>query len=252
MTLPFEVPRISVIGPNSSDTWVVTVWVGSLILSLCFMLGFKARFTGILLALGLTSLHLRNPLVIHAGDTLLRLFVIYLALGQSSAAYSVDRVFEARRGIPQKLVSLWPQRLIQIQIAICYLLTAWWKWTGSTWVDGTATWYSSQLHEFDRFPVPDFVRNQPFVGITTYGTLLVEVALGTLVFYPPMRKWVLLSGIALHSYIEYSFNIPFFATTIVSGYIAFYHGEEVASWLQRFKARWLKRGTLTNDAAPEV
>lgn len=252
ITLPFEIPRISLITANSPDNWVLAVYLGSILLSICFMLGWRSRATGILLALGMTSLHLRNPLIIHAGDTLLRLFIIYLALGQSSAAYSLDRLVEARKGIGPRLVSIWPQRMIQLQIAICYLMTAWWKWTGSTWVDGTATWYSSQLHEFDRFPVPDFVQHQPFVGITTYGTLLVELALATLVFSRPWRKWVLLGGIAMHGYIEYSFNIPFFATTIVSGYLAFYHGEEVAGWMDRFKKRWLKKGTLTSDAAPEV
>lgn len=252
ITLPFSLPRFTLIPAGSSDAWITFIYVVTVACAILFMLGWRSRVTGILLAIGLISLHLRTPVIIHAGDTLLRLFIIYLALGQSSAAYSLDRWIEARKGVAQRLVSIWPQRMIQFQIAICYLMTAWWKWTGSTWMDGTATWYSSQLHEFDRFPAPAFLNNQPFVGITTYGTLLVEVALGTLVFYRPWRKWVLLSGVALHSYIEYSFNIPFFATTIVGGYVAFYYGDEVADWIIRFRKRWLKKGTLSSDAAPEI
>ena len=81
--------------------------------------------------------------------------------------------------------------------------------------------------------MPEFLERQPFLGLTTYGTLIVEVALGTLFFWKPARKWVLISGLALHAYIEYRFNIPMFAFIITSTYIAFYEGEEVERWLAK-------------------
>jgi hypothetical protein len=122
-----------------------------------------------------------------------------------------------------------------------YLFTAWWKFFGTYWLDGTATWYPTQMHEFQRFPLPDFLARQPFVMIETYGTLLLEIALGTLVFWKPARKWVLIGGLLMHGYIEYHFNIPMFAFIICSCYIAFYEGEEVEAWVARLKVKWEAR-----------
>jgi hypothetical protein len=154
----------------------------------------------------------------------------------SGAACSLDRIialWKGRAASELPLISLWGQRLIQFQIALLYFTTIWWKWFGTYWKDGTATWYPARLHEFDRFWVPSFMEQQPFIGITTYGTVVVELAMGTLVFYKPLRKYVLISAVCMHGYIEYRFNIPLFAFTVTSAYIAFYEGEEVSAWIKR-------------------
>jgi len=75
------------------------------------------------------------------------------------------------------------------------------------------------------------------IKISTYGTLMTELALGTLVFYRPLRKWVLLAGIGMHAFIEYAFNIPLFGFTICSFYVAFYEGAEVSEWARRIGGR---------------
>lgn len=241
--LPFHIPRFTVIPASAPDSWTLTVYVLTLVAALLFMVGRWTRVSGLALAIGMLSLHLKNIYIIHSGDTLLRLMVIYLSLGHAGAAYSLDRVIAIRKGLESakpKMISAWPQRLIAVQISICYFITAWWKWMGTAWQNGTATWYPSQLHEFDRFPVPAFLERQPFIGMTTYGTLIVELALAIVVWYKPWRKWVLLGGLGLHAYIEYRFNIPFFAAAIVTGYISYYEGGEVAAWVKRKLARWRK------------
>jgi hypothetical protein len=81
----------------------------------------------------------------------------------------------------------------------------------------------------------------PMVRYTTYGTLVVEVALGTLVFYKPTRKWAVLGGILLHAYIEYSMNIPQFSYAMISMYVCFYSGEEVQAWIHRQRTRFATR-----------
>lgn len=242
--LPFRIPRITVIPPGAPDWWTMTVMVISIVAAAFFAVGKWTRVAGLTLALGMLSLQLRNIFIIHSGDTLMRMMIFYLAFSGCGAAYSLDRYFGVKSGklSPEpQLVSAWPQRLIVTQLAICYFTTSWHKWYGNTWQNGTATWFPTGLHEFDRFPVPAFLERQPFIGLTTYGTLVVELALATVVFYKPWRKWVLLSGLGLHGYIEYRFNIPFFALTIVTGYICFYEGDEVAAWVKKFLARWFPK-----------
>ena len=83
-------------------------------------------------------------------------------------------------------------------------------------MNGTATWYPVRLAEFYRFPVPSFLNDLPIVYLTTYGTLIVEFSLATAVFFRPLRKYVLLAGVLLHGFIEYSMNIPFFSFLMIS------------------------------------
>lgn len=225
-----------------TDTRTTAIFYGLVVLAaLLTTLGLWTRVATIALAVGVVTLHHRNPIILHGGDTVLRLMVIYLAVAPSGAAVSLDRWIARRRGkAPDqpREVSLWPQRLFQIQMAIVYFTTVWIKWQGTNWRDGTAAWYPTQLREFDRFPTPAFIDQQPFIALYTWGTLAVELALATLVFWKPARKWVLLSGILLHLGIEYRFNIPLFAFLMCSMYIAHYRGEEIVAWWERVRSRF--------------
>lgn len=253
--LPFQIPRLNVIPSDSPEGWILAVYLVTLAAALLFAIGRWTRVSGLVLVVGMLSLHLRNIYIIHSGDSLLRLMLIYLALGHAGAAYSLDRKIAIRKGLESPepiMVSAWPQRLIAFQISLCYFITLWFKWLGNTWQNGTATWYPSQLHEFDRFPVPAFLERQPFIGLTTYGTVFAELSLALLVWYRPWRKWVLFTGVALHSYIEYRFNIPFFAITIVAGYIAYYEGHEVADWVAKKLERIRKRSPVLEQAVEQA
>jgi hypothetical protein len=237
----FPVPRINLLGGIESTPITAVFYALVMAAALLTMIGLWSRVSSIALAVGLITLHHRNLLILHGGDTALRQFIIILALSPCGAACSLDRFIAVWRGKAPPtppLISLWGQRLVQYQIAILYLTATWYKWQGSHWRDGTATWYISQLREFDRFPVPPFLEQQPFIGITTYGTLLTELSMATLVFYRPLRKWVLIAALAMHGYIEYRFNIPMFAFVVTSAYVCFYDGEEIVAWAKRFGQRY--------------
>jgi hypothetical protein len=199
-------------------------------------LGWKTRWTVALLFLGLLGAHNRNPLILHGADTAMRVLLFYLTLSPCGSMYSLDARGKDRPGP----VSLWPQRLAAWNLALVYLTTVWLKLGsqfGNTWRAGTATWYTARLEEFQRFPVPAFMSEFPMVRFTTYATLAVEVALGTLAFYRPARRTVLIAGLLMHAYIEYSMNIPFFSWIMASWYIVYYSGEEVEAFLARFQRR---------------
>jgi len=254
--LPFDVPRVSLVnffGLGASEPWMAFVYLLTIVAALTTTLGLWSRVSTILLALGMVTIHHRNGFIVHGGDTVMRVMVLYLAIAPSGAACSLDRIIGLWKGrlsptVPS--ISLWPQRLIAFNVALVYFTTFWHKMRGDLWRDGTATWYPARLNEFDRFWVPSFLDNPPVIYLTTYGTLATELALGTLVFFRPLRKWVLLAGLMMHAYIEYSMNIPLFAFVICSCYVAFYDGEEVTSWFRelgkkfdRFRVRvWTPKG----------
>lgn len=235
------VPRLNLLaGVTDGPTTMLVFWLGA-VAALFVCLGLFSRISSIALFVLVVTLHHRSPDILHSGDTLMRQLLFFLAIGPSGAAFSLDRLIALRRGTAPAVpppVSLWPQRLVQVQVAILYFTTVWHKWGGSYWRDGTATWYVPRLEEFDRFPLPAFVDNLPVVYFTTYGTLIVEFLLCTAVFVPRLRKWVLISGLLLHGFIDYHFNIPLFGPLMVSTYVAFYEGHEVAAWWDRLKARF--------------
>jgi hypothetical protein len=247
------IPRLNVLGGVASDSITLAVYLGTMLAALLTSLGLWTRVSSILLATGLVSLHHRNGLILHGGDTLMRVSVLYLAISPCGAAVSLDQFFARKKGIapalPQ-LISLWPQRLLQIQVAILYMTTFWHKMGGHYWKNGTATWYPMHLNEFDRFPLPSFTDSAVFVTLTSWGTLAVQLSFATLVFAKPLRKWVLLAGIGLHGFIDYAFNIPLFSYLMITMYIAFYEGEEIASWWDRTKTRWSinSQKVVTNDS----
>ena len=239
-----HVPRIDLLSGVSDYRILMAFNIFVLIAALLTCLGLFTRIASICLAIGVVTFHHRVSSILHGGDTVVRISALYMAIAPSGAAFSLDRFFAVRKGLAPAqppLVSMWPQRLIAYNTCLIYFTTTWAKWFGGLWKSGVATWYPARLHEFDRFPVPRFFNEFPMVYLTTYGTLAVEFSLATLVWFKPLRKWVLLSGMMLHGYIDYSMNIPLFGYLMVTLYLSFYEGEEVSAWFDRLKAKYLKK-----------
>lgn len=243
------VPRLNLLGGYPSEAWSWTVLNLATLAALLTVLGLGTRIAAITLAVLLTTIHHRGGFVLYGGDTVMRNSAIYLALAPCGLALSLDRLaYRKKHGLTAEedrpVISMWPQRLIQYNLALIYFTTTWAKWYGTLWKNGTATWYPARLNEFKRLPVPSFFNEFPMVTITTYGTLFVEFALGVLVWFRAYRKWVLLAGLLMHGYIEWSMNVPLFAFAICSMYVTFYEGDETRSFLDRVKKR-LRKETVT-------
>jgi hypothetical protein len=232
-----DAARLNLLGGVTDSRVTLAFYLATMVAALLTTVGLFTRASSLLLAVGYITLHHRNPLILHGGDLVVRLGVMYIALAPSGASCSLDRIIGLWKGKikgPPPEVSLWVQRVLQFEVALVYVTTVWHKSRGHYWIDGTATYYPLHLNEFDRFWLPAFVEeNRLFIMVTTYGTLATELALGTIVFYRPLRKWVLLAGVLMHSFIEYAFNIPLFSALMVSTYIAFYEGHEVSAWARR-------------------
>ncbi|CAN5361615.1 hypothetical protein BH11ARM2_BH11ARM2_13320 [soil metagenome] len=239
--------RLNLIQGIEDPRITIPFYIMVTIAALLTMVGLWSRVSSVVLAIGVISLQHQTATILHGGDTVLRLLCMYIALAPSGLSCSLDRVLGLMAGRikPGPInVSLWSQRLISFNTALLYFTTVWLKYFGSHWKDGTATWYPARLNEFHRFPVPPWVNDLPFVKLTTYGTMATEFLLGTLVFYRPARRYVLLAGVCMHLFIEYSMNIPMFSWLMIGSYLAFYDGEEVDGWAKRVGARWAKWRTV--------
>ena len=223
------IPRLDLLAGVTDSRVTMTFLVLGIVAALLMMLGLFTRVASIALFVLMTTIHHRSGDTLMAGDWLLRLWVFSVAVGPSGALLSLDRKFFGK-GRAVEEVSLWPQRLVQFQLAVVYFMTVWLKWGGDLWRDGTATYYAGHLKEFDRFPVPGFVYSPVMVHISTWGTLLVELAMATLVFSRQLRKYVMIPALLMHAYIEYSMNIPLFQWTIVAAFVCHFGGDEISAW----------------------
>jgi hypothetical protein len=192
---------------------------------LCLAAGFATRVASVVVFVAFVSLGNRNPFIGNAGDALLRVLSLYMVL----AAFA-----------PR---SAWPLRLIQIQVSLIYIGTVWAKLRGSAWPDGDAVAYAFRLEDLARFAVPDIGASLLVTHVMTYGTLVVEAALGVLIWVRRLRPWLLVAGVCLHLGIEYRLRVGFFSWAILTTYLAFLPGqtaERMLDWGARLRSRrWL-------------
>lgn len=117
---------------------------------------------------------------------------------------------------------------------------------GILWMNGTAVYYAMRLEDFHRFPTPA-LHSLFLIKSLTWLTLLIEFALGVLIWFKELRYPVLLAGLGLHLGIEYAMNIPLFEWMIVATYINFIEPQDLSrmwNWTRRQSSKWLGRLAL--------
>jgi Vitamin K-dependent gamma-carboxylase len=231
--------RWGLLGIFESDIAVTLVYFLMFIATLALLVGFRTRLAAFLVFICIASFQRRNPFVLNSGDQLLQVLAFFLVLMPAGVSLSVDRWL--KRGedfwaFPTR--SIWPLRLVQIQVSILYLSAVWAKVRGTTWNDGTAVSYAFRIDDIARFPVPDFITDSILIAnLLTYGTLAVELALGILVWNRVLRPWVLLAGVGLHLGIDYAVRVGFFSYGVFVAYIAFLPPQTASAFILAARER---------------
>lgn len=226
-----------------TDDSVIILALINFIAILAMTVGYKTRMATFIAFLTLVSFHHRNGMVLNSADSVLRIFLFLSIFTPSGDAFSIDRWLKKRGGKASDkpvLKSPWALRLIQIQFCVIYVTTVLFKIRGDQWVDGTAVYVATRLDEFYRFPVP-MLNNMFFIKLATWGTLIVELALGTLVWFKDLRYWVLISGVIFHLGIEYVMSIPVFEWAMIVLMVSMVDNadiEKLLNFLQEKRLRW--------------
>jgi hypothetical protein len=220
-----EGPRLNLLTILPQSDLIVRCFVGVLLLAgFSLLIGFRTRLASIIVWACLVSVHHRDVFLLHSGDHLMRTLSFFLMFAPCERAYSVDRLLRLRRGLElpgTPYIVPWAQRLLQIQVCVMYFDAVLYKLAGTHWIDGTAAWYISQLDEFKRFPLPDLAHTLWFSQLATWSALAVEAAFPLLVWFRPLRPWVLVAGVLLHLGLEYTMNLPFFQWVVLASYFLF-------------------------------
>lgn len=202
-------------------------------------LGLYTRTSVALAFFTLVSFHSRNHFILNSADVVMRNFLFLLFFSPSGEIFSIDSWLNRKNG--KTLVrSPWALRLMQIQFSIIYISTVMFKMKGNLWADGTAIYVATRLDEFVRVPL-SILNSMLVIKLLTWSTLVVEFALGTLIWIKELRYWVLLAGMGLHLGIEITMHIPLFEWIMIVTMIVMVDSQDIQRVIEAartYRMKW--------------
>ncbi len=210
------------------DDWAAAAML-ALLLGSAFLVtfGWLVRLAAPLLFYSIMSLQQDVTVLMNASDNLLRLWAFYYAV---FAVLTPSRYLSlGPRGLGRDDGSrrwpvgpAWVLRLMQFQLTAIYVDTAIEKSSGSRWHNGTAASIALGLEEFERFYVPDFVRESVILGnIGTWVAIGLEITLPLLLWNRRTRLIGIALGLGMHVVFDYAMRLGYFFPGMLIGYIAF-------------------------------
>ncbi|MGQ0830725.1 MAG: HTTM domain-containing protein [Microthrixaceae bacterium] len=187
-------------------------------------LGLRTRLSAAVAVVCLIALQRTNTTILNSGDLLLRQIGIVVALSPCGLLWSLDARRARRNGsaVPASPRAPWALRLLQLEIALGYLLSAWAKFRGDTWRDGTALALALRIEDLQRVALPDWVfAQQGALALLTAGTVAFEATFFLLVWNRRLRPWVLGAGALFHLGIDVFLDVGFFSIAMWVAYLAF-------------------------------
>lgn len=218
-------------------------WSVLLLAGIALIVGWQSRIAAIVVFVLVQSFVRRDPFVFNAGDAIVVLVALVLALSSCGAALSLDQRRRSGSFWSAQTRSPWPVRLLQVQLSLIYLVSVRAKLSGDSWLEGSAVSYAWRTDgRFAFLPAPEWLAASALVvNVLTWGTLIVELALAVLVWNRRLRFWVLAAGVLMHLAMMINLNIGFFSLVMFVLYLAFVPWDVVERLPAQLKERWRSR-----------
>jgi hypothetical protein len=233
-----------------TDASVTALFLVFMLSTVAVTLGWFTRLSLLISFICLASFDHRNPAIMNSGDTMLRVQGFLLLFSPAGSMFSLDYLRRKKKGIVidqwQLQTSVWTVRLMQLQVAAVYCQAFCAKIVHESWWNGTALYYVSRLEDYAHFPVPFLFDTLIGCKLLTWGTLVIEFALWTLVWSKKFRYYVLLGGVLLHLGIDWSMNIPIFSYVMISSYLNFVPAQTLKRFLSRILTRFPGPAAIPN------
>jgi len=235
-----------------TSTEIRMALVGLILASLAIIVGWKPTIWLLVAFVLLVAVQRRNHLILNSGDIILRDLTLLLTFTPTGAAFSLDRYRRlGRDGLYSAgMVAPWGTRLVQLQVMVVYLF-AFWSKGGDEWREGIAVSTALRLQDLQRVGQFDLlVDNIWMVAVLTWGTLVVELMLGTMLWYKPLRPLLIVLGVLLHFSIDGLMLVGFFGLTMVAGLMTFLDADKIERSMQERRRR--QSGDPSTDAEVEL
>jgi hypothetical protein len=166
-----------------------------------FTVGFCTRLTSWLALVAALSYAQRVPAALFGLDQINIMLTLYLTLGGSGQALSVDRWIRWQGGEEGPLPSVaanFGQRLIQVHMCVIYFFAGISKLQGPSWWNGEAMWLAFANQEYQSTDMTWLAWHPWVLNLITYTTVLWEIFFCALVWKPLARPLVLAAAVVLH------------------------------------------------------
>jgi len=220
-------PRLNVIEllPHTNVTLDV-LFAMFMLAALCLTLGFCTRLSAIIVYLGLISIDARNSLIFTGADNVMRVEAFLLMFSQCGKALSLDLLINRKlKGqplwAPAAPENPWALRLLQVQIALVYWAAYSTKVCGGTWVSGTAVYYITHIVEENKYALPYLYDHRWTSQYLGYLTLFGEFCLCILIWIKELRLPIIIMGIVMHLFFDFTLIIPQFQTIMIVSLMCF-------------------------------
>jgi uncharacterized membrane protein YphA (DoxX/SURF4 family) len=214
------------------DVWLSGMLVLLVVCGICLTAGIFSRFSAFLIYLILLSLDSRNHFVLNSGIGILCYLCLFLVFSKCGEALSLKRLVAVWQRNPEfgpaKDVSVFAQRLVQVQLCLVYWAASCWKLNGHTWLDGTAIFYTTQLLQFQRFGLPYVFDHLWTSRLLTWATLFFEAGFPILVWIKEFRYPLLVIGVIFHLGMDWVLVIPLFQEVMIACYICFVEAADLS------------------------
>ena len=138
----------------------------------------------------LASIHIRNPMYVIGGDTILRMLLFWSLFVPLSSVWSVDQWRRGKNPRPSgqrqssgKLICSVGTACLLLQVCVMYWTAGLSKWN-EAWLSGSAMEYIFRQDCYTR-PLSGWLLQYPSAtSLLTYGTLVIELLVPLLVFMP--------------------------------------------------------------------
>ena len=152
------------------------------------------------------------------------MLAMYLMLGTSGDAYSLDQWRRRRRGEetpPARVSTNVAIRLIQLHLCVIYFFGGLAKMHGSSWWDGSATWMSVANYEYQSLDMTWLAAWPTLTALLTHVTVFWEAYYCFLVWPRVTRPLILLLAVGVHGGIALCLGMITFGVIMLVANLAF-------------------------------
>ena len=217
---------------QSSPAWLLVIHILGMIVVVMFTVGFATRWTATLTALLVISYANRATGALFGLDQINAFLCLYLAVGNSGAALSIDDWVAHRKRSETGQGSCFHDvrydtrtriatRLIQIHMCVVYMFAAIGKLQGDTWFNGEAIWGAVASYEYQTLDMTWLAEHMWLVALLTLGTLTWELVYPALVWPRLTRPIILAIAIPIHIGIGLCMGMMTFGLIMLVGNMAF-------------------------------